>query len=174
VTGYWKGPEKKFLYRITTANGKSVDMTAMHPVPVAGGRIKLAKDLEPGDMVTTDKGPAKITGITRAPAKGMVWNLDLGAPQPSRRAIDMAQHSFYANGILVGDGRAQNHFSRKDREDPAHVLARLPQSWRTDFYNAQLYAAADPKARKSPPHKPAPRKARPQKSAPKPATKPKK
>lgn len=171
VTGYWKGPEKHYLFRILTANGHSVDMTAMHAVPLAGGPTKLAKDLEPGDMLTTDKGPSKISGIARVPAKDKVWNLDLGAPQPSRQTIDMSQHSFYANGILVGDGRAQNHFSRKDREDPAHVLARIPKSWRTDFFNAQLYASEKAKAPKSPPRKPATRKGPAQKPAP---SKPKK
>ncbi len=142
VSSYWKGREKELMYRVATADGHQVDMTTMHPVPLANGKVKLAKDLAQGDEVLTEKGPSKIAAISRVPAKGDVFNLDLGAPQPSSAKVDMDKHSFYANGILVGDGRAQNHYTRKHKEHPSQVLARLPDSWHTDFYNAQLFTSA--------------------------------
>jgi hypothetical protein len=148
VSSYWKGPEKDRLYRVSTANGRKVDMTSNHPVPLANGQVRLAKTLSVGDTLTTDKGPSPIAGILRVAAKDTVWNLDLGAPQSSREPIDMARHSFYANGILVGDGRAQSHHTRKHREHPSQVLARLPEHWHNDFYASKLYMASKNKKKK--------------------------
>jgi hypothetical protein len=138
VTGYTRGPEKRGLYEVVTANNRRLRLTEMHPVPLTDGQVKLAKELHPDDVVTTEKGPSKIVQVTQVHYDGIVWNLNLGGPAPSKTAIDIEDHTFYANGILVGDGRAQTHFSRKREEKADEVLARLPPEWHTDFHNAQL------------------------------------
>lgn len=142
VHAYWRGKEQGGMYQITTANKRMVEMTKTHPVPLVDGRVKQARKLALGDVLTTDKGPSKIVKITILPYDGLVWNLDLGSPQSIHAPLDMATHSFFANGILVGDGRAQNHHARAVRQSPENVLATLPKEWHRDFISAQEYMAA--------------------------------
>jgi len=139
VSSYWTGKEKGHLIRIRTANKHGVDMSDFHPVPLVDGTVKLASNLKVGDVVTTESGPSKIVHVQHMPYDGAVWNLDLGPQQRHGTAVDMAEHAFYANGILVGDGRAQSYYSRKDKLHPAKVLSTLPEGWHRDYYNAQMY-----------------------------------
>lgn len=141
VQAYWRGKEQGGMYQITTANKRTVEMTKTHPVPLVDGQVKQAHKLALGDVVTTDKGPSRIVKITLQPYDGTVWNLDLGAPQSIHAPVDMATHSFFANGILVGDGRAQNHLARAMKKSPGEVLSTLPREWHRDFISAQEYMA---------------------------------
>lgn len=139
VSAYTRGPEHNGLWEVMTANKKTVRMTDMHPVPLRDGSVKLAKNLRVGDMVSTDTGPSKIVRVSHLPYSGMVWNLDLGAPVLPKAAININQHTFYANGILVGDGRAQAHYSREPVAKASEILARLPPQWHADFHSAELH-----------------------------------
>jgi hypothetical protein len=139
VSAYSRGPEHKGLWEVMTANKKSVRMTDMHPMPLLDGSVRLAKNLRVGDIVSTDKGPSKIVRVSHLPYSGMVWNLDLGTPVPPKAAININQHTFYANGILVGDGRAQTHYSREPVANVSEILARLPSQWHADFHSAELH-----------------------------------
>jgi hypothetical protein len=58
---------------------------------------------------------------------------------PPKAAININQHTFYANGILVGDGRAQTHYSREPVANVSEILARLPSQWHADFHSAELH-----------------------------------
>ena len=137
VTSYTKGPETKRLFTIITADGKSVRMTEAHPVPLADGTVKQAHKLLVGDRMSTAAGPVAITKLTEAAYSGDVWNLAVGGPQQSKATLDTASHAFFANGLLVGDARAQAHYSRRQRNDPQEILAHLPARWHRDFDSAQ-------------------------------------
>lgn len=137
VDNYMTGDEDRPLRRIITENRTSARMTEMHPVPTRDG-VKLAKDLTTGDFVTTIDGPSRIVRIEIVPYRGEVRNLDVGLRDTELPSTDIVNRTFFADGILVGDGRMQAHYSRAKTELPAAVLSRLPPEWRVDFYNAEL------------------------------------
>lgn len=138
VTAYSRGPETKRLFTVQTADGKTVELTDTHPVPLADGTTKLAQELAVGDVVLTSGGSSALSKITERSYNGDVWNLALGKPQPSKLTLKTEEHSFFANGILVGDTRAQAHFNRVHRDSPQEILSRLPKRWHKDFHSAQL------------------------------------
>ncbi|MEM7180465.1 MAG: Hint domain-containing protein [Spirochaetota bacterium] len=129
-----KGNENNPIYTITTANGKTVKMTAEHSLPLKNGKIVLARQLKEGDEVTTDTGVSKIKKIALSPKKytGHVWNLTLGAKGES---VNEKNATFIADGLLVGDNAMQNHWGAHYRKDHRDILQRLPKEWHTDYQN---------------------------------------
>lgn len=134
VDNWMKGPPET-LYYLQTRNGHRVGVTALHPVPVAGG-VKPAKNVVVGDIVTTERGLSRIVSITQRPYSGEVWNIDVGRKSDDTPLTDV-NRTFFGNGILLGDGRMQNRQNLAHADDPAATLARLPPNWHIDYHSAQ-------------------------------------
>jgi len=135
VDNYTKGYEKPPMVDISTGNGRHLLLTEGHPVVTVAG-LKLARQLAVGDVVETDAGNSKLVKVERRVFAGNVWNLDVGRPNDQVQ-ITPTNTTFYANGILVGDGHIQGRMDRADYESPEQVLKRLDPKWRTDFLNRQ-------------------------------------
>ncbi len=132
VRSFTRGVELKPMIRLVTANGRDLLLTETHPVMTDAG-IKMAKQLKAGDMVQTDAGTSALQAVTREMFNGTVWNLNVDAGEKNA-AKDAT--TFFANGILVGDGNIQHELELAEREQPRNVLQVLPQEWHEDYLNA--------------------------------------
>lgn len=147
IAEVWKGFEAKPLYRLATASGAQVLVTDEHPVPTAEG-VKLARDLAPGMVVTTTRGPETLRAVQAVSHDGPVYNLDL-LPDDATCLEDLdddAITAFEAGGILVGDNRMQGVWSRRARTGGASAdpLQTLGADWWLDVTNSQRLAAGLP------------------------------
>lgn len=140
VDNYTKGFEKRPMYSLTTANGRTLLLTDGHPVVTTAG-LKMAKHLAPGDILLTDAGPARLIKIVPQQYDGDVWNLDIGR-DTDRVRLTNTNTTFYANGILVGDGRIQKRLERAEFESSAQILKRLDRKWLVDYRNHELMRRA--------------------------------
>jgi hypothetical protein len=84
------------LYLIADSEGHVLSATAGHPIFTTQGAV-VASQLQVGDWVQTISGKARIERITIFDYAGLVFNLSLDAGQGAYA------HTFFANGILVGD-----------------------------------------------------------------------
>jgi hypothetical protein len=135
VDNYTKGYEKPPMVAIRTAAGHELMMTDGHPVITTTG-VKVARDLRLGDVVITEDGHSAIVGLDRPKYAGDVWNLDVGLPSDGVM-ITETNTTFFANGILVGDGRMQGRLDRAHHETPAEIMKRIGEKWRVDYLSAQ-------------------------------------
>jgi hypothetical protein len=123
------GVERIPMVRIADELGHSLLLTGGHPVITVRGPV-LARDLRPGDLVLTERGPSRLARVERETYAGNVYNLKLGTVE-ELAAHPGAQATFFANGILVGDGRLQDLW--QDRADRRPTIARIPAAWRQDY-----------------------------------------
>lgn len=131
VQGTSHGTEMFPMFEIVTDKGQTALLTRTHPVATPKGFV-MARYLKTGDWVETVKGVAKIRSIAQISYKGAVYNLALGTKEDAASG----KSTFYANGILVGDSRTQQHGEGLEIEamkrDPATVCKRLPAAWLKD------------------------------------------
>lgn len=99
------GVEDVPMIRLEDSLGHSLLLTEGHPVVTLDG-LKRADALTLGDMVRTEAGAALLTKVSYERYDGTVHNLKLGS-SAERRLIGNEDTTFFANGILVGDGRLQ-------------------------------------------------------------------
>lgn len=149
VGGTTEGTEpNKDMVRLRTDQGHDLLLTEGHPVVGADGVPVLAKNLKAGDRVKTLGGDATLTEVGREAYRGKVHNLVL-APAGEFHHLPPEQGStFYAGGILTGDGQMQHYYASKElavlSSDPDAVRRRLPKAWLTDFENHQQGTGAKP------------------------------
>lgn len=115
VTDISVGVEEIPMVRLEDDFGHSLLATRSHPILTPHQGVRLADDLEEGDMVLTEFGPALLTRVEREMFHQPVYNLKLGNDR-ERQGLDMDGTTFYANGFLVGDGRMQARHARELKE----------------------------------------------------------
>jgi len=128
-----RGIEIDPMVRIKTARGLELLLTKGHPVVTADG-VRVAKRLKIGDSVVTLEGSDTLISVTREKFDGTVWNLDLGTAEDHLVRTN-TNTTFFANGILVGDGHMQAYWEREDRRNKQSVLDALPKEWHQDYFN---------------------------------------
>lgn len=102
INGIMYGPEKEGAYRITTAAGRVVTLSASHPVPTVtdSGELvamKQAQILKSGEFVQDTIGMSdEITRIERIAYAGRMVNFNVVSS-------DAAHHIVVANGLRIGD-----------------------------------------------------------------------
>jgi len=104
-----------FMVEADLGGGRSVLMTANHPVPTARGLVA-AKDLRADDRLAAEGGAFRpLLRLSRRPIDRMrnVYNLELDADSTSDQ-----DHFLLANGIVAGDWYLQHRL-----EAAAHALA---------------------------------------------------
>ncbi|MBN1208989.1 MAG: hypothetical protein JXB05_29295 [Myxococcaceae bacterium] len=127
------GFEKVPMVRIRSEAGRTLLMTEMHPIQVAGRGMVQAKALREGDVAMTKTGPSKLVEVSREAYDGKVYNVKVGS-DAQKATLAEDQTVVYANGFMVGDGQIQRKYetlamTRKD----GSVLARLPDRWHRDY-----------------------------------------
>src|SRR5271155_4559723 len=93
----------------------------------------MAKLLTEGDVVQTAEGPSRLRTVGREAFSGTVWNLTV---DPVNGDAAKTATTFYANGILVGDGHMQHDLELAERQKSVNVLKVLPAEWQQDYQNA--------------------------------------
>lgn len=142
----WTGHEREPLVQLTLACGRTVLLTAEHPVLTAGG-VRLARDLAVGERVSTLQGEVALSDVSRARFDGPVHNLDLAPEGCASDDLDEdLVTGFIAAGFAIGDNRMQGlHAARsaqaKADRDPLEILG---PAWRLDVINARRLAAGRP------------------------------
>ena len=132
VTSFTHGVELKPMVRLITENGHTLLLTETHPVMTSQG-VKMAKLLTEGDVVQTAEGPSRLRTVGREAFSGTVWNLTV---DPVNGDAAKTATTFYANGILVGDGHMQHDLELAERQKSVNVLKVLPAEWQQDYQNA--------------------------------------
>jgi hypothetical protein len=127
------GFERKPMVRIRDSAGHSLLLTEGHPVVTARG-VRLAGELAAGDEVVTRDGKAILVSVGREEYGRKVWNLNVGMPVDGVK-LTKSNTTFFANGILVGDGRMQATYGELAKRDPRALLERLPAEWHEDYFN---------------------------------------
>jgi hypothetical protein len=93
------------IWKVTTASGASLSITAEHPVLVSNGQdgrlIKAEKLREGDDLVKADGTPDPIVHIEKTSYFGKVYNI-----KPT--ATEHVSNILIAQGLLVGSARFQN------------------------------------------------------------------
>lgn len=93
------GPAMRDLIVITTLDGRVLKLTQTHPVVLANGEIKQAKDLRPDDLALSIEGEAlDIVSVERVPYKGEVYNF-----ASSAELFDVPGHIVFGQGLAIGD-----------------------------------------------------------------------
>lgn len=105
VTDMSIGVEDVPMIRLEDSFGHSLLLTEGHPVMTEDGPQR-ADALRLGDVVLTEQGPALLTSIGYEVYDGSVHNLKLGNAA-ERKLVGDEPAAFFANGIMVGDGRLQ-------------------------------------------------------------------
>ncbi len=119
------GPEKKRLYKVALANGKSVEVTELHPFLTDRG-LKSAAALKTGDIILGSGASEKVLAEKVVPEKVMkvttiagsegrlVLNLRLVAESDVDGVVQVERdHVILANGIATGDLNLQEVLQRK-------------------------------------------------------------
>ena len=120
------------MYRITTEEGMMVMLSDEHPLPTGDG-IKLAKELEIGEVIQHQQGTSTISDIELIdfPSE-FVFNLYVNTPEND---ISLDNRLFYANGILVGDNAMQKFYAKQFIVDDDNILEALDSVWLADYKN---------------------------------------
>jgi Pretoxin HINT domain len=89
------------LYALKDSQGHSLIGTENHPIATANRGFVALKNLRSSDLVITLKGKSKVVSITPSNQKEVkVFNLVVGDTDLIK---SQSTHTFFANGILVGD-----------------------------------------------------------------------
>ena len=129
VVGTVSGEETR-LIRIVDAEGHELRLSLEHPVLMADGGVKLARELTVGDRVSTRDGALELVEVDEIPYDGPVHNLIVKGPDPTGNA---PLGTFYANGFLVGDNRMQQDVVKERRRRPETVRGQLPAGFEQDY-----------------------------------------
>lgn len=119
------------VLKIEAEGGLSLVTSSHHIIMTPKGGIH-ANLLHAGDSVTTIKGSARVTKVQELPPESRnLWNLSLGQVVPTEDPHPEVG-SFFANGILVGDARAERAMSRANAADMDWVKKNVDESFHVD------------------------------------------
>jgi len=128
VQGVTRGTDAT-LYLIEAANDHKIRATAEHPFVLEGGEVRAAKALKAGDSVLTAKGPSALVSVKKTKYGGEIFNLVLAGTGDFN-------HTFYADGFLVGDNVMQAELMARERARPEVARADIPKQYRIDYDSA--------------------------------------
>lgn len=120
---------EKMIYRIETANG-SIDLTPGHPVMLADGRIKTARQIDKHDFILMQDCATEVCEVTYCEYNDMVYNFYVEESN--------AGTYVYANGFAVGDAHAQNAPLPQEKIVYSEEELTLKNEFRTVFEGLSL------------------------------------
>ena len=138
------GQEQKPLIFIETDLGHQLSMTSTHPVPLLGGQIVAAEELQVGDVVWTDSGTSMLTHVEERQYDGKVYNLKLGTDGEMIN-LSETETTMFANGVMVGDARMQGLLPLLNRAQPQKTFV-IPQGMEVDYRSSMSRGPSRPKA----------------------------
>jgi len=128
---------RKEIFRLSTANGKTITATENHVVFADAETCRKISDLLPGDPILTSDGPSTVKSNDAITHDGMFYALALGNAQEMANAdFPRNQASYYANGILCGDQLAMRHYVKTSNRDLDYMLPRIKPELHADYASA--------------------------------------
>ncbi len=128
---------RKEIFRLTTANGKSITATENHMVFMTADKCRSICHLVPGDTVMTDEGSSAVKTIEAIQYDDMFYALALGnVAEQSSKNFPHNMANYYAGGILCGDQQAMRHHCNEAHHDLEYMLPRIKQELHTDYASA--------------------------------------
>lgn len=129
------GPHPGNVLKIETDKGHSL-VTSTHHIIMTPKGGKYAHLLSVGDKVITLEGSAKVSKVKELPSESRkLWNLSLG--HASHRDDPTPEvGTFFANGILVGDARAERAMRHACGRDIKWVKAHVDKRFHKDVESA--------------------------------------
>jgi hypothetical protein len=125
------------IYSISDEYGHNILITENHGIITDNG-IRLAKDISVGDILITENGHSKVTKIDLEPYKGRVWGINL-SPLSENEDISDDKHTFYANGILIGDMYVSYHEYKQHKYRLENILKKLDEKWHVDAMSSHKH-----------------------------------
>jgi hypothetical protein len=125
------------IFRLTTANGKTITATACHTVFMSPDNCRMIAHIVAGDSIVTDEGISTVVSNETVADDTMFYGLALGSPDEMASEDfpkDMA--SYYGNGILCGDQLALRANARAAYHDLDYILPRIDEALRQDYTSA--------------------------------------
>ncbi len=128
---------RKEIFRLTTANGKSITATENHMVFMTADKCRSISHLVAGDKVMTDEGMSTVKSIEAIAYNDMFYALALGnVKEQAEKSFPHNMANYYANGILCGDQLAMRHHCNEAHHDLEYMLPRIKQELHTDYASA--------------------------------------
>jgi hypothetical protein len=119
INGILYGPEREPAFKITTASGRQISLSAQHPVLVVKDSgeflsVKAASTIVVNDFVLGDDGiPDRVTSLKKYSYQKRMVNFNVASR-------DSQNHFVSANGIILGDNAWQQRLASVD----ARILLR--------------------------------------------------
>lgn len=108
IRSFVAGETQEDIFKLQTANGRVVEVTAEHPMLKADGNMVKARTLKEGDQLLGADGKAlTLSKVTVFNFKGTVWNV-----RPESKA--KIENVLNAEGFLTGSVRFQNEWAEDD------------------------------------------------------------
>lgn len=130
-------PAGKEIYRLTTANGKTIVTTASHGVFIANNQCRLVSDLSAGDPIVTDEGMSTVETLEPISGDDMFYGLALGNPsEQAAKSFPTNNVGYYSNGVFSADQMTTHRVLRETHHDLDFRLPRIKAELRTDYASA--------------------------------------
>ncbi len=130
------GTEEKPMYRFTSANGRKVFVTDLHPMVIerSGKRMVVsAKEVMKDDLLITvvNNGAEEASPQIRTeePSPGKVFNLVLGV---EGEQVSKDNTTMIANGVLTGDNTMQEEFGMAFKRPLSPEVRAMLEPWLQD------------------------------------------
>ncbi|WNG23275.1 hypothetical protein F0U62_03955 [Cystobacter fuscus] len=108
IRAYVAGDTQEDIFLLKTREGRSLEVTAEHPMLMGDGTMVKARTLKVGDELLGANGKTlTLSSVTVFNFKGQVWNV---RPQ----STDKAENIMSAEGFLTGSVRFQNEWAADD------------------------------------------------------------
>lgn len=108
IHAYVMGDTQEDIFLLKTREGRSVEVTAEHPMLLGDGTMVKARTLKAGDeLLGADGKKLTLSDVTVFNFKGQVWNV-----RPKSK--DKAENIMSAEGFLTGSVRFQNEWAADD------------------------------------------------------------
>ncbi len=125
------------IFRLTTANGKTITGTQCHMVFMAPDKCRMISHLVEGDPILTDEGPSTVASNGPVEGDTMFYGLALGnLDELASDDFPKNMASYYGNGILCGDQFALRANVNAAHHDLEYMLPRIKKELHQDYTSA--------------------------------------
>lgn len=125
------------IFRLTTANGKSITATENHVVFTTANECRRISDIVAGDRIVTQDGMSTVASNESIQYDDMFYALALGNPEEQAKPdFPHNMANYYAGGILCGDQQAMRHNTVAAHNDLDYMLPRIKPELQRDFTSA--------------------------------------
>lgn len=133
----WRTSKKNKIYKLTTANGKSITASAAHMVFTSPDKCRAVRHLVAGDPILTESGPSTVAFIEQINHENLFYGLALGNPaELASPGFPTNLAGYYAGGILNGDQFTVRHHIKEANHDLNFILPKINPALHVDYASA--------------------------------------